>query len=194
MESKRYRGSEIKQVADALAQLRITVFKDFPYLYDGDETYEKEYLKTYIDSPDSFVFIVFDGNKMAGATTCIPLKDETEEVKAPFLRYDYDISQIIYFGESILLNSYRGQGWGNTFFDERERYARSLGSYTSACFCAVQRPASHPLAPDNYKPLDDFWIRRGYRKTESLKTEFSWRDTGEMKETAKPMQFWMKRL
>ncbi len=34
---KRLSGSQIAPYIDELAQLRITVFREFPYLYDGDE-------------------------------------------------------------------------------------------------------------------------------------------------------------
>ena len=37
----------IEHISD-LASLRIEVFRDFPYLYDGDFEYEKKYLQTYI--------------------------------------------------------------------------------------------------------------------------------------------------
>lgn len=194
MEFRIYRGFQIEEVADALARLRITIFKDFPYLYDGDMAYEQEYLKTYINSPSSLVFIVLEDAEIIGATTCIPIMDETQEVQAPFLKLGYDLSKIIYFGESILLKKYRGRGIGNIFFDTREKYARSLEFFELICFCAVQRPSSHPLTPHNYNPLDNFWLSRGYNKSEELKTEFSWRDLGESTETQKTMQFWVKKI
>jgi hypothetical protein len=40
----------VERVQD-LAQLRITVFREFPYLYDGDLAYEQNYLRTYLDCP-----------------------------------------------------------------------------------------------------------------------------------------------
>jgi hypothetical protein len=46
----------------------------------------------------------------------------------------------------------------------------------------------------DYVPLDAFWNRRGYVHQPQLRTEFSWRDIGEDKESAKPMSFWMKEL
>jgi hypothetical protein len=58
----------------------------------------------------------------------------------------------------------------------------------------VERPADHPLRPVDYVPLDAFWNRRGYVHQPQLRTEFSWRDIGEDKESAKPMSFWMKEL
>ena len=132
-------GPEIASVFEDLGQLRIAVFSDFPYLYEGTLTHEMEYLQTYADSPRAFLFAVYDGSKMVGATTCTPLVDETDDVRLPFEQVGFNLDSIFYFGESILLPSYRGIGLGHRFFDEREAHARRFGTYTTTCFCAVER-------------------------------------------------------
>lgn len=168
----RLTGSAFRTIFDDLAALRIAVFYDFPYLYAGSVDYEKSYLETYARAERSFLFAVYDGNRLVGATTALPLCDETAEVQAPFMAAGYDLNTIFYFGESILLPAYRGLGLGNRFFDEREAHARQFGQYTMACFCAVQRPVDHPLRPVNYKPLDGFWTKRGYRRDDTLQSTF----------------------
>lgn len=190
MTFKQYVGADIRPVFDELAQLRINVFRDFPYLYEGSVEYEKEYLNTYAESERAMLFAVFDGERMVGGTTCLPLRDETAEVQAPFIRAGYDLDAIFYFGESLLLPEYRGKGLGHRFFDEREAYARSFGMYLTMTFCAVQRPANHPLRPTEYRPLDAFWQQRGYTPDPALQTTFSWPDLGETEDSAKVMQFW----
>lgn len=187
-------GSDIASVSDALAQLRIAVFRDFPYLYEGTVEYEKEYLRTYSESARALVFAVYDGDRMVGATTCIPLTDETEEVQLPFRRAGYELGKIFYFGESVLLPAYRGLGLGNRFFDEREVHAASFQAYEMTCFCAVQRTLNHPLRPADYRPLDGFWLKRGYVQAPALQSFFSWPDIGEAEDTFKPMNYWTRNL
>lgn len=187
-------GSGFRTVFDDLAALRIAVFYDFPYLYEGSVDYEKTYLETYARAERSFLFTVYDGEQMVGATTALPLRDETADVQAPFLAAGYDLDTIFYFGESLLLPAYRGLGLGHTFFNEREAHARQFGQYTMSCFCAVQRPDDHPLRPVNYQPLDEFWKKRGYRREASLQSEFVWPDRNETLETAKPMIYWTRGL
>ena len=194
-------GNAIESVFDDLAQLRITVFKAYPYLYEGTLEYEKEYLKTYILSERSFLFAAYDKGKMIGATTCIPLADETGEVREPFEKAGFDVNSIFYFGESILLPEFRGLGLGHRFFDEREAHARSFGTFKTTCFCAVVRPDNHPMKPEGYRPLDEFWIKRGYYKTSSpdgvlrtVQSQFDWLDIGETVSTYKPMVYWMRDL
>lgn len=187
-------GPQFTPVFDDLAALRIAVFREFPYLYNGSIDYEKAYLETYARSERSLGVLLYDEGRLVGATTCLPLTDETEEVQAPFRAAGYDLDSIFYFGESLLLPAYRGQGWGNRFFEERETHARSFGTYQLACFCAVQRPVDHPLRPANYRPLDLFWSGRWYQKAPELVTSFSWPDLGETESTPKPMVFWTKPL
>ena len=52
----------------------------------------------------------------------------------------------IYFGESVLLPEYRGQGIGHAFFDAREEHARAEGA-NAACFASVIRPGRSSAAP-----------------------------------------------
>ncbi len=191
---KSFVGAEIASVFEPLAALRMAVFRSFPYLYEGTVDYEMDYLKTYANAPRALLFAVFDGDLMVGATTALPLSDETEEVKAPFVNAGYRLEDVFYFGESILLPDYRGMGLGHRFFDEREKHVHRYGTYKSTCFCAVQRPESHPERPSGYQPLDGFWKKRGYAHVPELTTIFSWPDLRETESTAKTMLFWLKEL
>lgn len=187
-------GSDIEECFPDLAELRIAVFHDYPYLYEGTLAYEKEYLKTYSDSPRSLLFAVYDGQKMVGATTCIPLIDETAEVQAPFLENGFDPDTIFYFGESILLKPYRGSGLGHKFFDVREAHAAAFGNFKMTCFCSVSRPDDHPSKPDDYRPNDTFWLKRGYAPHPGLTSFFEWIDIGHQHSTSKPMTYWTKSI
>lgn len=187
-------GSEILDFAEDFAKLRIAVFRDFPYLYEGSMEYEMDYIQTYSSCENAFVFAVYDKTEMVGATTCIPLKDETGNVQQPFLKQGYDINSIFYFGESILLHPYRGQGLGHRFFDEREHFARSFGTYRLSSFCAVNRTENHPLKPHDYLPNDLFWEKRGYTKHPDLMCDMNWLDINETQESSKTLTFWLKSL
>jgi GNAT superfamily N-acetyltransferase len=186
-------GPALGERIDDLAALRIAVFRAFPYLYDGDLDYERDYLKAYADSADAIVIGAFDGDRLIGAATAAPMEDHAAEFAAPFQARGYDLSTILYFGESVLLPDYRGHGLGHAFFDGREAHARALGR-DHTTFCAVVRPTSHPARPADYSPLDSFWRKRGYGLLDGITTSFSWKDVGEPAETEKPMQFWMKTL
>lgn len=187
-------GAAIAQQLPELARLRIQVFREFPYLYEGSEAYERAYLQTYIDSADSLFVLVFDGDRLVGASSGLPLSDEVAELRQPFEQRGEPLERIFYCGESMLLPAYRGRGLGVRFFEEREAHAKRLGRFEKICFCAVQRSATHPRRPADYVPLDAFWQRRGYQQRPDLQTDFSWQDLDEASESPKPMMFWMKLL
>ncbi|HLP66113.1 MAG TPA: GNAT family N-acetyltransferase [Rhizobium sp.] len=188
-----FSGSDVAAFVGDLARLRIDVFRDFPYLYDGDIAYERNYLATYSRSEGSVFVLAIDDGQVVGAATGTPMIGETDEVKAPFLAAGRDPAQYFYFGESVLLAGYRGRGIGVKFFEGREAQAKRLGLRYST-FCAVERAADHPRRPVDYLPLHSFWTRRGYTHYPELRTTFSWRDLDETEESPKPLSFWIRDL
>lgn len=185
-------GAALDPWLDHLGRLRITVFREYPYLYDGSLEYERDYLRTYVNASRSLVVLVTDEKEdVLGATTCIPLRDEGPEFQEPFLRHGFDVNEVCYFGESILLPRFRGRGIGKEFFKRREAHARRLGVRWTG-FCAVDRPQDHPLRPASYRPLDDFWTTQGYTKRPEMQATFVWKEIGEAAESPKKLTFWLK--
>ncbi|WP_019586539.1 GNAT family N-acetyltransferase [Deinococcus apachensis] len=184
-------GEALRAAIPDLARLRMTVFRDFPYLYEGSPEYEERYLGTYLEAPGALALLARDGERVVGASTALPLAQETEEIQAPFRASGFDPARVLYLGESVLLPEYRGRGVGHRFFDEREAHAARLGLPVTA-FCAVQRPEGHPARPANYRPLNTFWHSRGYVERPDLETALTWQDVGEVGETAKRMRFWVR--
>lgn len=186
-------GSAIEAAIPALAALRIAVFAEWPYLYDGDIAYEEEYLREFAAAPDAVLVAAMDGDRMVGAATASPMSAQKQAFRRPFKDRGLVTQDMFYFGESVLLPEYRGQGIGHAFFDHREAQARKCGAGT-ACFAAVVRPLDHPDEPPDYRPLDTFWQARGYRKVPGLETGLAWKDHRDAGETEKTMQYWMREL
>ena len=186
-------GAELHAAIDDLAKLRIAVFAAYPYLYDGDAAYEADYLTEFIAAPQAVLVAAFDGSRIVGAATASPMWAQKPEFRAPFEARGIDTRQLFYFGESVLLGDYRGQGIGHAFFDHREGQAVQAGA-NAATFAAVIRPDDHPARPGGYVPLDVFWTKRGYAPVAGLNTELAWKEHGEAEESLKPMQYWMRQL
>jgi GNAT superfamily N-acetyltransferase len=189
----RFTGEQLRAHLDDLAKLRIEVFRAWPYLYEGSMEYERDYLARYGKARTGTIIVALDGEKPVGASTALALTEEDDYVQAPFVKAGIDMTNIFYFGESVLLSHYRGQGIGVRFFEEREAAAKDFG-YGTCCFCGVVRPEDHSMRPGDYVPLDTFWRKRGYEKRPDLVGTFSWQDIGDAHETEKPMVYWMKTL
>lgn len=187
-------GAQIRQWLDALAALRIRVFREFPYLYDGSLAYEHDYLETYAQSGDSLCVLVLDGEQVVGMSTALPLAHEDEAFRRPFIEQGIEVETVCYFGESILLPEYRGQGLGVRFFEAREAHARALAGVRHTAFCAVERSVDHPLRPTDYQPLDAFWQRRGYTHRPELYARYEWQDIDALMPDHKTLRFWLKTL
>jgi GNAT superfamily N-acetyltransferase len=187
-------GRDLEAVVPALAELRIRVFRDWPYLYDGSLDYEAAYLRKFSIAEHALVVVAREGGRIVGASTAAPLLGHEDEFARPFLGQGYDPEKVFYFGESVLLPEYRGRGLGHSFFEMRESYARHCGPFEIAAFCAVVREPGDPRAPNGYRPLDVFWNKRGFLKQEGLITTFAWKELGREGDVSHPMQFWIKRL
>jgi GNAT superfamily N-acetyltransferase len=187
------RGADLRSAVDDLAALRIEVFRDWPYLYDGDPDYERSYIKPYLQSSQALVVGAYDGPDLVGAATGTPLSDHAADFGAGFETASIEIAKTFYCAESVLRAPHRGQGAGHVFFDMREAHARALG-FAYCCFCAVIRPEDHPARPPTHRPLDPFWRARGYRPLTGVIAHFSWKDVGAGQETRKPLQFWIRSL
>lgn len=185
--------AERREAIASLAALRIEVFREFPYLYDGSIAYEIEYLAQFAQSPNSVLVAASDGETLIGAATASPVNEQSEDFVARIKAAGIDPDSAFYFGESVLLTDYRGQGIGHAFFDRREDTVRQHGAKV-AIFASVVRPADHPARPDGYRSLEPFWSKRGYAPVPGLLIEMSWKEVGEGEESPKRLQCWMKRL
>jgi GNAT superfamily N-acetyltransferase len=183
---------EVEARLDDLARLRIAVFREWPYLYDGDLDYEREYLRTYVASAASVLVIAEDGPRVVGASTGVPLADEAPDFRAPYAAAGLEPTRVFYFGESVLLPEYRGRGIGHRFFDAREAHAAALGGFAWTSFCAVMRRDDDPRRPPGYRPLDPFWTARGYVRRPDIVTTIAWKELGEAAATDKRLVAWLR--
>jgi GNAT superfamily N-acetyltransferase len=190
---RRFTGAEVRDHLDAVAALRIAVFRDWPYLYDGDAAYEREYLDAYAQSADSVFVLAFDDDAVVGASTGLPLADDSAEFRAPFEAHGLDADRVFYFGESVLLPAYRGHGLGHAFFDHREAHARALGRFDLTAFCAVDRDAHDPRRPSGHRDNAAFWSKRGYVRRPGMTMRLHWNEIG-LGDIEHALTFWTRPL
>lgn len=187
------RGHEVSDALEDLARLRMTVFREWPYLYDGDLDYERRYMAGYGDNPRAVLVGAWDGERLVGAATGMPIEDHGVGLADAFEGLRLPLDKVFYCAESVLLPEWRGQGAGQAFFTAREDHARALGRRWST-FCAVERPSDHPARSESYRSPEALWRRHGYAPLPGVRTQFFWKDVGDAEETEKTLHFWIKPL
>lgn len=182
-----------EEALEHLAQLRIRVFREWPYLYDGSLDYEQRYLAGFIEGRDAALIVARDDGRIIGAATASPMTGQDNAFRHPFEARGHDVARLFYFGESVLLPDYRGHGIGHAFFDAREEAAKKAGA-NATCFCGIVRPADHPLRPAAARDLAPFWRKRGYAPVDGVIAQYDWKDIDQPAETSHPMQYWRRVL
>lgn len=186
-------GSNIKAYLPSLARLRIEIFREYPYLWEKDLQEEKKHLKRYTLSDEAIAVLVFDGSVLVGSSLGIPLVYEPPEIQKPFIEQLLPLSKYFFFGESMLLKSYRRRGLGHHFFDLREEHAKKANRFENLCFFSIVRTKDHPAKPADHLPIEDFWTKRGFAPTQT-NMAVSWKDINGDKVTKKQMVLWQKKL
>lgn len=186
-------GAQIAAQFAPLATLRLAVFREWPYLYDGSVDEEREYLAPYIASAGGLALLAWAGDTVVGASTALPLADAHAEFQAPFRAAGEPVESILYFGESVVLPEWRGRGLGRAFFAAREAHAQALG-LSECVFCAVDRAADDPRRPAGHVGNARFWAHRGYQQDPGRVCRFEWTDLGDTAPSHKALTFWRRRL
>jgi GNAT superfamily N-acetyltransferase len=185
------RGSEINNHIDELGQFRFVIFREFPYLYEGDKEYERKYLSRYAQSPESIIITTKDTQGLVGVCTGIPLKDESDEFTEPLQTINEE--EIFYIGEVMVRADFRGKGLGTKLLSKMLDLI-DKSKFKTACFYTVVREMNHPLKPPGYKSLEPLWERFGFIKDPANLVRFRWKDIGDTTDTYKQMNVWFKKL
>lgn len=185
-------GTAIAEVLDEVATLRLEIFREYPYLYQGRRDDELAYLGSYAEVPDSCVMLACDGSIIIGALTGMPLIHDAQ-IRDVFAGTRVSIEGAYYVGELLFHPAYRNGGLGQRLLARLERHVRSLGGYRTLVCATVERSDDHPLRPRDYIPITRFLARTGFARLPGVTTRFIWRETDGVKRDH-PMQFWGKEL
>ncbi len=186
-------GTAIAERLDDLATLRLDIFLEYPYLYQGLRKDELTYLSTYAEAPDACIILAYDGACIIGAATGMPLIHEDAQMRDAFAGTALPLDEIYYVGELLFRPPYRNCGLGQKLLAQQENHIRSLGIYRTLTCATVERPDDHPLRPPDYIPITQFLARTGFARLPGVITHFRWRETDCVKRDH-CMQFWVKNL
>lgn len=187
-------GNDIIEGIDEIARLRIDIFAEYPYLYDGCVSYEVESLSKFANIKQSFMVVMKDKGHIIGLLTGLPLAHEQPAVRRPFTNSMYPLNSTFYFSEVLMYPAYRGNGFASKLFKLAEQYVSQLCTYMYIALANVVREANHLKRPSAYRPLDGMWQHFGYKPLANHICIMDWQEHGDDHETAKPLMFWIKSL
>ncbi len=188
------KGAETHPFIEAVAEIRIQVFQEWPYLYYGSFKGEKEYLSIYERSSDTtWLLARVDGN-LIGVVTGIPLAACPDEIQHPFTENQKPLEGLYYLGEIVVLPFYRGKGIGLELYQHFEKEVRTINEITSIVHCSVVRDPNDIRKPLNYRSVDQFWKQQGYEILDEITAEFSYKEVDSEKKTPHTMVFQEKKL
>lgn len=186
-------GTAIADALDEVATLRLEIFQEYPYLYQGRREDELTYLVTYAEAPDASIILAYHGQAVIGAVAGMPLIHEDALMLGAFAGTTFPLNEIYYVGELLFRPDYRNGGLGRKLLAQLESHIRSLGCYRKLTCATVDRPDDHPLRPRDYIPITKFLARTDFARLPGVTTSFIWRETDGVKRDH-TMQFWVKNL
>ena len=186
-------GTAIADALDDLATLRLVIFPEYPYLYQGRREDELTYLATNAEEADACVILAYNGLTVIGAVTGMPLVHEDAQVLDAFAGTTFPLNEVYYVGELLFRPAYRNCGLGQKLLAKLGNHIRSLSRYRSLTCATVERPEDHLLRPSNYIPISRFLARTGFVRLPGVTTHFMWCETDGVKRDH-IMQFWIKEL
>ncbi len=189
-------GTEVRSLIPFVAQQRIAIFREYPYLYEGNIDEEYRYLDWFSKLSQSAVAVAYVDNNPVGfitGTSFVEFDAHFNGSQDIFKAAGLNPEDYYYFSEVIVMPEHRGHNLCTQLFQALERVAHHQFGYTKGCF-VTESHKEHPLKPKNYKELDPLWTALGYAKT-SMAIHFRWttiQPQGQAKEKEHSMHYWIK--
>lgn len=161
--------SDLKPYLPFIAEQRINVYREYPYLYEGKLIEEIEYLEWFSRLKDSAVVIAFYNDEPVGfiAATALTAFDEHFKGSCDLFRAaGLPYQNYYYFSDAIVMPEHRHKSLLTHMAQAIEEHAQILG-YTAGCF-VCESHQKHVLKPNDYKELDSIFKKQGYTKTDMI--------------------------
>ena len=190
------KGLEIEKYLDDVIKLRIAVFREYPYLYDGNIEYEKEYFKDFIKDQTARVILVKDSGKVVAVATSIALSNAhlCDDTHKPFVGKGYDVDRFYYYGEIMIDKAYRNKGISKQIYRLRQKEAVSLG-FDMLCFATIIKDTDN--VPVDYFDPSQMWRSMGFVEHLDMQVECEWpkiQNDGSTKDQTSKLNFWIKKI
>ena len=190
-------GPELQTIIPFMAMQRISAFREYPYLYEGNNTEENEYCQWFTSLPHSAVAVAYANGEPVGFVSGTGFAGFDVHFKgsiALFKKNGLDSKKFYYIPEAIIVPEHRKHSLIEKLHDVIEQRAKALG-YSAIC-CAEESHDNHPLKPAGYQSRDRLFLKGGYSKT-NMSIKFPWltiQPDGTLKDEEHSLSYWIKNL
>lgn len=188
------KGKEISRYQEQFIQMRMAFYREYPYLYSGNKEFERKYFNMFIANADSRLIVAKEEEEVVGMIIGMPLKATMEDIQKPFKEMERPVDSIYYLGDILVPKNHKGEGIGSALYEEFEGVVRGMKKYKEIDLYEIVRPTQHPRKPQDYKPLETFWEKRGYDLEADIRTQLSWKEIGEKQETPHSLIVYLKKV
>lgn len=167
-------GLALQTLIPFIAQQRIELFAEYPYLYKADEKIEYELQNWFAQLKHSAVAVAYCNDEPVGFLTATSLMDYTEHfngVDEIFRAAHLEPERYFFCSEFIVLKEHRGHRLSEKLLAAMEEQVKKWG-YSAVC-TITEKEDYHPLKPSDYKSYDPLWISLGFVRS-SLTSRFSY--------------------
>lgn len=196
IEIKVLRGSAIIPYVKAITQLCLAGYREYPHLYEGTADEYGPHIKSYAQSKQGIVCLLFENKKPIGFIAGMPLQYMRSNYKKPWLeKTNEDITSLFYIGELVVLKEYQKKGYGKDLFHAIEPHIKKLKNIKKICCCRIVESDNCPQTNHQYYiSLDKGFADHGFVRLDELNFTVNWRNVGESKDSPHTLTYWIKSL
>lgn len=175
-----FRGCEIAPYTQQIVELCNAIYREPPYLYNGEDEEYTAYIESYSQSNDAIICLAFDNEKAVGLAIATPMLKTRDLYKKTLLEHGYELDSLFYLGEFGLNSNYHNCGIEEAIYYKIENLVRKADAYSMICLWEIE-----DLYQKNFEdtPGHDFWNKLGFLRHREVNFEISWTNIGDSKES-----------
>lgn len=188
------KGKELLSNIPELTKLRLTIYREYPYLYEGDPLFEESYVSLFANSSDALLIVAKVGNRIVGALSGLPLDSAQKEIQDVFLASKMKLKECYALCDVVVLKEYRNRRVATILYEEFANQLRKMKRYKKVVLWQIVRAQDDPKRPNDYFSPDNFFGKQGFKKHPEYTCVLRWKEISEKEERAHRFEFWLKDL
>ena len=190
-------GPDLESILPFMAQQRIELFREYPYLYEGNLKEEMSYLDWFAKLRHTAVAVAYHDQQPVGFVSGTSFKDFDTHFKGScdvFQKANLKPEEYYYFAEGMVVPEHRGNSLSLNLYALIESYAKKVG-YKAGCIVDESHD-KHPLKPSDYYSPEAVFKTAKYIQS-PLRIKFNWATRqvdGPAQDQEHELRYWLKKF